>query len=154
MAIFNLRSIVSSYVSRGLQPDSLRRNLNRQGFSTAGLNLTELFVDATEEFANQAFLEERRSTFIPRPGESMIEREFKEPWVNRYVMRVNFLDPATGQQDFTTLSISSNTDYSIGRAEREMNRYATFLADEGGGSDLPTGVTITGSSMVNAYRNV
>ena len=153
MSIFNIRSLAAHYVSRGLQPDSLRRQLNRQGISTAGLNMQQIFVDATEEFANQAFLEASSKAYTPEPGVSMISREFSEPWTNRYVARVDFIDPATGEADFTNLSINTNSEYTIGRAESEVGGYAKFLAEEGGGSDIPEGAEITGVEITQAYYN-
>jgi hypothetical protein len=153
VGVFNIRALASSYVKRGLQPDSLRRQLNRQGISTAGLNIRSLYVDAQAEAGNERLLSDQGATFVPRPGEGMITREAKEPWKNRYVVRVNFLDPDTETLSSTFLSINTNTDYSKGRAEREVARYAAFLAAEGGQSDVVAGATIESTELVNAYFN-
>lgn len=115
--------------------------------------MSQIFVDATEEFANQAFLEASSKAYKPEPGVSMISREFSEPWTNRYVARVDFIDPATGEADFTNLSINTNSQYTIGRAEREVSGYAQFLAEEGGGSDIPEEAEITGVEITQAYYN-
>ena len=90
---------------------------------------------------------------MPLPEESMINRNFKEPWNNRYVMKVDFRDPITGELGSTELSINSNEFFSIEEAEWEMTKYATSLAEGGGGSDIPEGVEIIGSTMVNAFHN-
>ena len=84
----------------------------------------------------------------------MIETEFKEPWRNRYVMKVDFIDSSTGELMSTDFSIKSNSDYSIGLAEREALREAERMAAEGGDSDIPEGAQIVGVSMVNAFANV
>ena len=70
------------------------------------------------------------------------------------MMKVDFVDPATGQTGSTNISISSNSDYSIGRAEREALREAERMAEEEGESDVVGGSVITGVTRVNAYTNV
>ena len=154
MPLTNPFSIVQRAVKMGLAPDSARRQLARMGFDNATALNRELYPRAVNEFANQAFLETVSSGFVPSRELGMIETEFKEPWRNRYVMKVDFVDPATGQTGSTNISISSNSDYSIGRAEREALREAERMAEEEGESDVVGGSVITGVSMVNAFTNV
>jgi hypothetical protein len=154
MPLTNPFVIVQRAVKLGLAPDSARRQLARMGFSDATALNRELYPIAVEEFANEALLSEESAGFVPSRSLGMIEREFKEPWNNRYVMRIDFIDPATGEAMSTDFSIHSNNDYSIGRAEREALHEAQRMADEGGQSDVTAGARITGVSMVNAFTNV
>ena len=154
MPLTNPFSLVQRAVRLGLAPDSARRQLARMGFSNATALNRELYPRAVNEFANQAFLETEGATFTPSREIGMVETEFKEPWRNRYVMQVDFVDTATGQTGSTNISISSNSDYSIGRAEREALREAERMAEEEGESDVVGGSVITGVTRVNAYTNV
>ena len=154
MPLTNPFVIVQRAVRLGLAPDSSRRQLARMGFTNATALNRELYPQAVDEFANQAFLEEESSGFVPSPSRGMIGREFKEPWTNRYVMRVEFLDPATGSSETTDFSIHSNQQYSIGRAEREALHEAQRMAEEGGESDVAAGAVITRVTMVNAFTNI
>ena len=153
MPRFNPYAVVQRAVRLGLQVDSARRQLQRLGVESATAVVRELYPIAVEEFANQAYLETSSKQYVPLPEESMINRNFKEPWNNRYVMKVDFRDPITGELGSTELSINSNEFFSIEEAEWEMTKYATSLAEGGGGSDIPEGVEIIGSTMVNAFHN-
>jgi len=154
MPLTNPFVIVQRAVKLGLAPDSARRQLARMGFENASALNRELYPLAVDEFANGAFLETESSSFVPTADRGMIAREFKEPWNNRYVMKVDFIDPSTGLKGSTDFSIHSNTSYSIGRAEREALTEARRMAQEGGESDIAAGSTITSVSIVNAFTNV
>jgi hypothetical protein len=154
MPLTNPFAVVQRAVRLGLAPDSARRQLARMGFGNATALNRELYPKAVNMFANQSFLETESSTFTPSREIGMIETEFKEPWRNRYVMKIDFVDPTTGQLGSTNISISSNSEYSIGRAEREALREAERMAEEEGESDVTGGSTITGVSIVNAFANV
>lgn len=145
---------------RGAQIDSLRHWLGTQAVKyndpsiRMGLpELRPLWEEATENMANQALIEEAPGSFVPRPGAGMIDREFKQPWNNRYVMQVKYRDPATGETGVTDWSIHSNRDLSKSEAERAGMDDASNWGTEARAKYLPEGVEIVSVEMVNAYHN-
>jgi len=147
-------AVVQSGVKRALQPDSIRRQLQRLGVPDATAVLRSLYPRAVDEFANQAFLETQRRSFVPVREESMITREFAEPWKNRYVLNVEFKRPGSDIVESTEYAIHTNKDYSLGKAESIMQQRAEAIVGFHGGSDLPEGAEIISVTTVNAYSNL
>jgi len=153
MAITNLLSTAAQYVRSGYQFDSFRRQVFRELGSVAGLGLQNLWVEATNTFANQSFLEDMGPSFVPTRERGMIARPFKEPWRYRYVANVNFTfsDGTFGETNFSLYSNTANL--SAEEIQEQLYNEAYKMANEGGQSDIGANATDLKVTLVNAYYN-
>lgn len=151
--LFNLRSIVQQYVRAGMQRDSLRRQLNREGIKTRGLELGRLWSESVQELFNQRQLVGRASTLRPRPGRDMLARPFKDPYNFRYVVQLEYLDPETGEPEVTALSVLSNDELTKGEAQRRALSWAEATAGPEGRYGVTESWQLLSTELINAYYN-
>lgn len=155
MLLFNLRSIVQQGVRRGIQADSIRRQLNRQGVSTAGLGVQTLYREAAAELANEQKLAGRSSQLIPRPGRDMIPKTFKVPVDFSYVVNVRYVDPDSSDVLTQARTVYSQNQLSKGQAEAlAVTDALQGLSSPRGASDPFAPLEVDGGDLVNAYYNV
>jgi hypothetical protein len=153
MPATNVYSVLQGAISRGIQYDSARRQLNRLGYKAADVGMQDLWVRATEEFANGALLQTSDKAFVPTRGQGLLDSEFKEPWNNRYVVEAKYIDPATGALESTQFSINSNVSHSIEGVENIGMQRAQYASGQTGKYLVPEGATIQEVTLVNAYAN-
>lgn len=161
MALFNIKSLVSNYVRRGTLIDSLRRQLGRiarrENDPSIAMTVTELeplWIEATDEFANQAFLQDAPRDFIPSRQQGMLEREFLSPWKYRHVVDIDFISP-DGTPGITSITVNTNSE-NLSAQEIESNAFseARRFSLMGGDSGIPGRSTIQQTRIVNSYANV
>jgi len=153
MLIINLRSRVLAAIADGIQFDSLRRRLNREGIFIAGQNVRQVW--------DRAIIEARVATAVSqvrnpkarfRRGTTLAPKSMKHPFEYEYVVELqyqdsqggSFLKPITIKTD-TSLTLSEQLE----RAQLEGERLAGFAA-----SDLGTAVTITPQRSLIGYYSV
>lgn len=153
MLYFGMRALVQQGLRAGNQLDSVRRAINRRGFQAPKHILEQLWVEAAEEFMNNIGLEGKRSNLRPRPGRDMITRTFKSPFNYRYAVKVNFLDPSTGEQRSSVLSVLSNERLTKGEAQRRALHVATRSTDAAGKYGIIERGLVVDAELENAYYN-
>lgn len=149
-----LASLVKRYVGGGLKADSLRRALNRERISTAGLNLGTKVAAARAEYDNALLIRKARGNFIPRPGRGMVGVPFKVPARYKYVVDVGYLDPET-KEVFKAMRTVYSQDLL---SESEAQRLAEYHARQGlvsprGKSDPSAPLRVASADIENAYYN-
>jgi len=149
-----LYQTVQKYVAAGFQQDSLRRFINRQGISTAGMNLSGLWQEAVFEKSVSDQIVGKSSLLRPRVGRDMVPRLLKVPFRHQYVVQIQFRDNATGQFRSTALSVFENAELTKGEAQRR----AMAVFDERVGFEekyrASQNSKALGGELLNAYYNV
>lgn len=114
-----IRNTIARGVRANIQPDSIRRALNRQGISTSGLGLRGRVEAQRVVQRNTELLQSRRTNYRPGPGRGMIKAVSREPFDYRYVVNVTYRDLNTGQLVTEARSVSSNIRLTVGQAQRQ-----------------------------------
>jgi hypothetical protein len=153
MLYFGMRAMAQQYITRGMKLDSMRRQLNRMGFQAPVATLRQLWQEGTEELMNATTLVGRRSNLRPLPGRDMLARTFKSPFNYRYAVKVNFLDPITGEARSSVLSVLSNDRLTKGEAQRRALGVATRSTDAAGKYGIVERGLVLDAVLENAYYN-
>jgi len=154
LAPFNLYTLAQKYVAGGLQPDSLRRFLNRRRISTAGLNLSGVWQEAVQEKAVSDMIVGRSPLLRPRPERDMVPKLFKEPFNYRYAVQIDYFDPNTRQVERTALSVLSNDQLTKGEAQRRALEVFNRVLGVEGRYGAVQGSFGESAELLNAYYNV
>ena len=149
----NLRGFIESYALQGVQQDSVRRQLNRLGVSTADLPWKQLWAESHAQIANARLLSGAHRFSIPKPGAGMVAREFKSPNTYRYVHQITMMDTEGNFLGTTTLSLNSDRQLRVWEAEKIMKEKAQAEADKVGRSGIIKGAVVVDSTLINAYYN-
>lgn len=153
MLITNLRSKVFAAIADGIQFDSLRRRLNREGIFIGGQNVRQVW--------DRAIIESRVATAVSqvrnprarfRPDTTLAPKSMKHPFQFEYVVELKYQD-SQGDSFLKPITIKTDTSLTLSeqleRAQLEGERLAGF-AD----SDLGTAVTITPERSLIGYYSV
>ena len=150
-----LASLVQRYVGGGLKADSLRRALNRQGISTAGLNLGAKVASARVDYDNSLLIRRSSGNLLPRPGRDMVGVPFKVPARYKYVVNISYLDPDTGEIFTAFRTVYSQDLLTKAQAQRlGMSQAQQGLQSPRGKSDPFAPLRVAGADLENAYYNL
>ena len=150
-----LASLVQRYVGGGLKPDSLRRALNRERISTAGLNLGAKVASARIEYDNSLLIRRSSGNLLPRPGRDMVGVPFKVPARYKYAVDISYMDPETKEIFKQIRTVYSQDPLTKAEAQRlGMSQARQGLQSPRGKSDPSAPFRVVEADLVNAYYNL
>ncbi len=150
MLIANLRSRVFDALQRGIQQDSLRRQLNREGIRTAGQNLGRVWNKAIrEKTVAEAIGYVRNPLAHLREDTTMVPKLMKHPFQYEYVVNLDVTD-ADGNQFIKPINIKSDSNLNM-EEQRERAEMEGERLRWAGESDLQDATSMVATGTAIAY---
>lgn len=139
----------------GIQRESIRRAINRQGFQVGRGRLGPVLEREAARVRNQQFLSQAHGNVRPREGLGMTQATFRLPEPYRYTARVAYRTE-TGQTVYSFRTIYAPRQLTVAEARREFTQEAQDDLDSGPDSDYaPVGaVSVSGVTLISAEMNV